>query len=198
MIKLLRAVAFLLCTAVAAPTMAQDYTEGREAYQAGDYETALQVFWPLAEQGHARAQVHLGHLYKNGNSVIQSHAEAAKWYRLAAEQGDAFARTHLGHLYNNPNSVIRDDDEAAKWHRLAAEQGSAFSQNNLGYLYERGNGVIQDFGSAHMWFNISSANGDSRGSRNRGEIEERMTREQIVEAQLLAQRCMASNYQDCG
>jgi TPR repeat protein len=198
MIKLLRTAAFLLCTAVAAPAMAQDFDKGMEAYQAGDYETALQEWRPLAEQGHVRAQVQLGHLYKNGNRVIQSHAEAAKWYRLAAEQGSAHAQTHLGHLYNNPYSPIRDDNESAKWHRMAAEQGSAFSQNNLGYLYERGDGVILDVVRAHMWFNISSANGDARGSSNRGEVEELMTHEQIVEAQALAQRCMSSNYQDCG
>ena len=32
---------------------------------------------------------------------------------------------------------------------------------------------------------------------NRGIIEERMTRDQIAEAQALARRCMSSDYQDC-
>ena len=49
-----------------------------------------------------------------------------------------------------------------------------------------------------MWFNIAGANGDALGSEYRGKVETRMTREQIAEAQALARRCMASNYQDCG
>jgi hypothetical protein len=49
-----------------------------------------------------------------------------------------------------------------------------------------------------MWYNIGGANGNELGSDNRGLIEERMTREQIAEAQAFAWRCMSSNYQDCG
>ena len=36
---------------------AQDWDKGEAAYRAEDYETALQEWRPLAEQGHAEAQV---------------------------------------------------------------------------------------------------------------------------------------------
>ena len=65
-------------------------------------------------------------------------------------------------------------------------------------MYANGDGVIQDAVIAHMWYNIGGANGSELGSDNRSVIEGRMTREQIAEAQALARRCMASNYQDCG
>jgi TPR repeat protein len=198
MTKLLRTTAFLLCTAVATPAMAQNYAEGLEAYQAGDYETALQEWRPLAEQGNVGAQFNLGIMYRNGNGVIQDNAEAANWYRLAAEQGNADAQYNLGVMYKNGRGVVQDYAAAVDWYRKAAEQGHARAQNNLGYIYENGNGVIQDYVIAHMWFNISSANGRARGSRDRGRIEQSMTHEQIAEAQALARRCMASNYQDCG
>jgi TPR repeat protein len=197
MIKLLKTAAFLLCTAVATPSMAQDFDKGWEAYQAGDYETALQEFLPLAAQGNVTAQFNLGVMYANGHGVIQDYAEAANWYRLAAEQGDTRAQYNLGASYAKGHGVIQDYAEAVDWFRLAAEQGDVDAQYNLGASYANGHGVIQDAALAHMWFNISGANGDAGGSENRGKIEQGMTHEQIAEAQALARRCMASDYQDC-
>jgi TPR repeat protein len=199
MIKILRTAAFLLCTAVSAPVMAQDLDKGLAAYNAGDYETALQEWLPLAaDQGVADAQFNLGFMYANGRGVIQDYAEAAGWFRLAADQGVADAQYNLGFLYNTGRGVIQDYAEAVNWYRLAADQGDADAQYNLGFLYDNGRGVIQDAVLAHMWYNIGGANGNELGSDNRGLIEEKMTREQIAEAQALARRCMASDYQDCG
>jgi TPR repeat protein len=129
--------------------------------------------------------------------VIQDYAEAVDWYRKAAEQGDASAQTKLGIMYDDGRGVTQDYAEAADWYRKAAEQGNALAQTNLGFMYENGSGVLQDAVVAHMWYNIGGANGIERGLDNRDLIEEQMTREQIAEAQVLAQRCMASNYQDC-
>ena len=80
---------------------------------------------------------------------------------------------------------------------MAAEQGNTTAQYNLGLMYASGRGVLQDDVLAHMWWNIGGANGDAGGSENRGKIEQRMTREQIADAQARARRCMSSNYQDC-
>ena len=41
-------------------TTAGDYQKGLDAYNKGDYATALREWKPLAEQGHARAQTNLG------------------------------------------------------------------------------------------------------------------------------------------
>jgi TPR repeat protein len=197
MIKLLRTAVFLLCTTVTAPVMAQDSEKAWAAAQAGDYETALQEWRPLAEQGLVDAQFNIGNIYDLVESV-QDYAEAVKWYRNAAEQGHAAAQRNLGNMYANGNGVLQDYAQAADWYRLAAEQGNASAQTSLGIRYATGGGVLQDDVIAHMWFNISGANGVAVGSENRIRIEERMTREQIAEAQALARRCMASDYQDCG
>jgi TPR repeat protein len=198
MIKILRTAAFLLCTAVAAPVMAQDFDKGMEALRAGDYETALQEWRPLAEQGDAFAQSNLGTMYANGLGVILDDAEAANWFRLGAEQGNVGAQLKLGFMYFSGRGVIQDYAEAANWYRQAAEQDYSPAQFNLGNMYLDGDGVIQDYVIAHMWINISAANGYASGSESRGVIEEFMTREQIAEAQALARRCMSSNYQHCG
>ena len=197
MIKPLRAATFLLCTAFTLPAMAQDFDKGQDAYEAGDYATALQEWRPLATEGDVFAQALLGLMYENGEGVLQDYAQAVTWYRKAAEQGQAEAQFRLGNGYGNGEGVLQDYAQAVTWYRKAAEQGHAGAQHNLGVMYATGGGVLQDDVIAHMWFNISGANGYAIGSENRGKIERGMTREQIADAQERARRCMASIYQDC-
>ena len=64
-------------------------------------------------------------------------------------------------------------------------------------MYKNGAGVLQDYVYAHMWYNIAAANGYSDASDYRQEISELMTTEQINQAQALARKCLASNYQQC-
>lgn len=64
---------------------AQKFDKGSEAYESGDFATALQEWRPLAEEGDARAQYNLGLMYELGQGVPQDFTETARWYRLAAE-----------------------------------------------------------------------------------------------------------------
>ncbi len=43
-----------------------DFQAGVDAYKRGDYDTALNTFRPLAEQGEAQAQFKLGVMYHQG------------------------------------------------------------------------------------------------------------------------------------
>ena len=74
---------------------AQDFDKGLEAYNSGDYATAIRELKPLAEQGKAGAQYYLSRMYWRGEGVIQDYAETAKWLRKAADQGVALAHTVL-------------------------------------------------------------------------------------------------------
>ncbi len=65
-----------------------DFEVGVEAWGRGDYESALQEFRPLAEQGHAQAQVNLGIIYSQGRGVPKDFVQAYRWYTLAADQGN--------------------------------------------------------------------------------------------------------------
>ena len=123
MIKLLRTAAFLLCTAVSAPAMAQDFDKGLAAYNVGDFDTALEELRPLGEQGHASAQRTLGNMYSYGRGVPQDYAEAVTWYRLAAEQDNAWAQFNLGLMYETGRGAPQDYAEAVTWYRLFVEQG---------------------------------------------------------------------------
>ena len=85
---------------LAAPISAQDFQKGYEAYQNGDYATALKEWTPLAEGGNSVAQNNLGVLYRYGWGVSQDYKEAVRWYKLAAEQGYANAQFNLGVMYH--------------------------------------------------------------------------------------------------
>ncbi|MDA0221059.1 MAG: sel1 repeat family protein, partial [Proteobacteria bacterium] len=50
------------------PAWADD-NDGYDAYERGDYATALKEWRPLAEQGEAIAQNNLGLMYDNGTGV---------------------------------------------------------------------------------------------------------------------------------
>ncbi len=107
---------------VAAPAWA-DFKAGVEAYQRGDYATALTEFRPLAQQGDADAQYNLGLMYFEGRGVPQEDAEALSWFRRSAEQGDALAQFALGVMYLEGRGVPQDYAQAYMWVNLAVVQG---------------------------------------------------------------------------
>ena len=120
----------LFLTVATASTVADDeqrFVEGLEAYDAGDYETVLEAWQPLAAAGHLDAQVSLADLYLNGLGVAADPAAAALWYRRAAEAGDPVAQLNLGDLYARRLGVPRDRVEAVVWLELAARQGKAWA-----------------------------------------------------------------------
>ena len=152
---------------------------------------SAQEWLPLAE--HADAWERFIAAYEAGD-----YATVLQELPPIAEHGDPRAQFFLGIMYNDGQGVLKNYAEASKLYRLAAKQGMREAQFSLGVMYGFGRGVPQDDVFAHMWFNIVGANGHTKAAELRDAIETRMTREQIAEAQALARRCMASNYQDCG
>ena len=133
------------------------------------------------------AQHILGLWYDTGDyGLTEDDQEAVRWYRLAAEQGWVDAQYHLGLMYADGEGVPEDDEEAVGWYRLAAEQGYASAQTNLGLMYVNGEGVPEDLVLAYMWYNLSACQGNSYARWYKIIIEQRMTREQIAEAQRLS------------
>ncbi len=93
---------------------------------------------------------------------------------------------NLGSMYDKGEGVPQDYKEAARWYRAAAEQGHANAQLYLGGMYQRRQGVPQDYVQAHMWFNLAASGVGELAVKNRDSIAEKMTSEQIAEAQRLA------------
>ena len=179
--------------------IAQSFDKGLEAYIASDYQTTLQEWRPLADQGDATAQTLLGLMYRNGQGVPQDFTTAASWVRKAADQGVAEAQFELGLMYAAGQGVPQEPTEAVKLYRQAAQQGYAKAQSALGDIYWKGwGGVPKDTITSHMWHNISSANGLDFSAQMRDIIQRTMTAQDIAKAQQMASECLSSNYQNCG
>jgi len=169
----------------------RDAEAGFVAFEKGNYEKALEIVRPLAENGDARAQSMLARMYYRGRGVPQDHVEAVKWFRRAADQGDAVAQFNLGVMYSEGQSVPQDNAEAEKWYRLAADQGNPQAQYNLGLWYAQGG--PPDNVRAYMWFNLAAASFPASDTRNRSlaansrdAVARNMTSDQVAEAQSLA------------
>lgn len=160
-----------------------------------DDAAAVKWFSKAAEQGDARAQYHLGNMFREGRSVPQDYAEAIKWYlkaakkdilartsleemvvesdeglktlRSMADQGDAKAQEILGDLYDEGKGIIPvDTEQALRWYKLAAEQGSEHAAMKMGYKFYEGDGVLKDGLETAKWWLLASANGDPLAGYN--------------------------------
>ena len=175
---------FLLIPAL---VLAQDLQKGLQAYDMGDYETALAQCLPLAEEGDAGAQFCIGRMYGNGFGVGMDDAEALKWHGLAAASGHPEAQFNLGVMYANGWGVDMNDAEAANYYRQAAENGWACAQRSLAYVISRGIGTEENRPEAYMWYYIAAERGDTASVSNRDELAEELSAADVQAAKEQAQ-----------
>jgi uncharacterized protein len=135
--------ALVLAVGLLGSVAAGPYEDGTAAARLGDYDTAMRLIRPLADQGDSSAQTFLGHLF--WVVIPPDYAAAASWYSKAADQGHAFAQDRLGFQYANGLGVTQDHAAAASWYRKAADQGHSGAQERLGFQYANGLGVQQDY-----------------------------------------------------
>ena len=154
------------------PDMAQeeptapDYDVGVKAYNAEDYQAALNEFIPLAEQGNADAQNRMGMMYAMGKGVAVDNETALIWFRKASEQRLAPAQTNIGIMYANGMGTEKNDIEAEYWYRKAAKQGNSRAQNNLGVMYRDGTVVTQSNAEAIRLFELAADQGHEKAQKN--------------------------------
>ena len=73
----------------ATPVVAGDFEDGIAAYWAGDHQKAFGLIEPLAEQGHAPAQAHLGLTYLHGTGAPQGQRQGGLLVHQGGEAGDS-------------------------------------------------------------------------------------------------------------
>ena len=86
---------------------------------------------------------------------------------------------------------------AIRLFRPLAERGNPKAQNLLGTMYRRGQGVARNSVHAFLWFSRAAAHGDARAKVELREVSQTMTKQEISEAEAMAQTCEASNYRNC-
>jgi hypothetical protein len=74
----------------------------------------IQWLLKAAYQGHEKAQLSLGHCYKDGNGVPKDLVESYKWYSLATKK-----ISHVGPIYRDPLILKMSNIEIAEGQRRA-------------------------------------------------------------------------------
>ena len=133
----------------------------------------------------------LGMCHLSGKGVPVDSAQGVQWLGKAAERGVVVAQSMLGALYDEGKLVRRDYAESVKWQQRAANQGDSIAQSLLGFHYADGTGLAINDVEAYKWLSLSVANevrDDVRieAKKNLKVVAERMSRQEIVEAQRLA------------
>jgi len=146
-------VALLLTLLFSTPVQA-GLDEGIAAFEAENFDTAVNEFLPLARAGQISAMTWLGRVYAEG---LENPAQAFPWFLMAAQKGDAEAQTSVGELYAEGLGVEQDEEQALFWFEKAALQGDDEAQLALGMHQEE---VLADNPAALVWYEKSAAQGN--------------------------------------
>ena len=144
----------------ATPAMAQasqqdPVKQGVDAWERGDYKTAVDKWRGPAIAGNADAQFNLGQAYKLGRGVPADLNQAEEWYRKAAVQGHPQAEDNYGlALFQNGKRA-----EAVPWLEKSSNRGEPRAQFVLGTMYFNGDGVTRDWVRAYALMVRSSQSG---------------------------------------
>jgi len=147
----------LIAATLAAPAHAQlpSVKAGIEAWQKGDYATAVNNWRPLAEKGDADAAFNLGQAYRLGRGVVISLAAAQTWLERAAKSDHLDAQTTLGLLlFQNGNRI-----GGLRWLKIAAERGEPRGMLVYGTALYNGDGMPRDPALAYAYVSRSAAQG---------------------------------------
>jgi len=151
--RYLAALAWL--AALSTPLNAQSVSAGADAWAKGDYDTAVDNWWPLAEKGDPDAQFNLGQAFRWGRGVPANLAAAQTWYERAAGQGQMDAQVILGLM------LFQNGDHAAglHWLKAASEKGEPRAMLVYGTALYNGDGVPQDAVLGYAYVSRAAAQG---------------------------------------
>lgn len=168
--------AALICASLAwaAPAGAQNVKAGIDAWQRGDYASAVAIWRPLAEAGDPDASFNMGQAYRLGRGVVVDMSVAQTWLERAAQKEHIDAQATLGLLlFQNGNQA-----DGLKWLKLAAEKGDARALLVYGTALFNGDGVAQDPVLGYAYVSRSAAQGLEPAKNTLAQMDDIMPLEQ--------------------
>ena len=106
-------------------------------------------------------------------AVISAHADGIGENKVSRSRFNEAFEAFMAGSYNTAYEVFLE----------LAEAGSSVCQYYLGVMFLEGKGALQDFGLAHMWLNIASSRGHDKARKQLEKTTQRMSAEQVGEAQ---------------
>ena len=185
----------LLCTL----GHAEHYEEGEVAYKARDYALAIKMFTLGAISGNYFSLQKLGIMKNRGEGNSNDIKNSFEKLKASAVVGNVDAQLMIGMAYKNANIVASNCKEGVRWLKLAASNGNEVAQQNLGTLYFEGECIPKNYIYGYMWSSLSVAQTGTEIFKRilDGYAVNKMTREQVSEAQRLASVCYINNYKNC-
>jgi TPR repeat protein len=146
--------------------------DGVAALDNQDYDKALKLLKPLAEQGVAAAQFKIGSMYSAGAGVAEDDAQGLAWTRKAVAQGYAPAKAWMLLMCNGPQSPpAADCDPLYAEVKAKAQAGDPPSEVQLGTFYLLGKaGLAKDPAQGVDWIHRAADKGDITAERQLGLI----------------------------
>ncbi|MEM1131420.1 MAG: SPOR domain-containing protein [Pseudomonadota bacterium] len=163
-VRMIHAVSALFITSLmttATPALA-DVKAGVDAWEKGDFDTAVAEWRQPALDGDPDAQFNLGQAYKFGRGVPMDLSIAADWFRKAAEQNHLQAADNYGLILFQNNRR----QESIPWLQQSAKRGEPRAQYLMGTAHFNGNLVEKDWVRAYALMTRASASGLPQASKN--------------------------------
>ncbi|KAJ1449811.1 hypothetical protein M885DRAFT_534378 [Pelagophyceae sp. CCMP2097] len=137
---------------------------------------AAELYALAAQQGFAKAQCDLAHMYQSADGVKLDLGRAAAHFAAAAHQGDSVGQQHLAAMLYQGTGVRKDAKRAVHYWRLAAAQGDPKAQAFLGACYFKGEGVERDLHEALRLVRLATAAGVTGAQKHVERLEAILSR----------------------
>ena len=117
------ALILIIALIMAVPAIAEPLKDAKKAYDRGDYQTAVRLYKPLANEGDPEAQYALGYMYRTGKGVRKDHVKAHMWFNIAISQLSPleYDRRKLVESNRDLVAVQMTPDQIAKAEKWAGE-----------------------------------------------------------------------------
>lgn len=130
-----------------------------EAFDQGQYLTALQLAVKAAERGEPQAHTLVGRIYADGLGTSKNSSLAAKWYARGAELGDPEAMLAYGLMLAEGHGIDQDRVAAGRYFEAAAATKHPLANYNLALLFLRGDGKPENPHRALMHMRFAAESG---------------------------------------
>ncbi len=160
----------LVAIVVAAPAMAA-VKDGVDAWQRGDYASAVAIWRPLAEGGDGDAAFNLAQAYKLGRGVPTDLGQAKTWYGKAAQAGHIQGAANYGLL------LFQDGDRrsAMPWIEKASNAGDPRAQYVFGTALFNGDLAARDWPKAYALMTRAAAAGLPQATTSLAQMDQYMS-----------------------
>lgn len=143
--------------------------EAHNAYNSGDYTTALELYTLLSDAPNEEAQTSLAYMYQNAQGCERDILKAVTLYKAAAEKKQPYALYNLALFYaNGQHGLAFDQYKAHELFMESAIREAVPAMYEVGVMFEKGLGCICNFSEAAFWYEEAAKRGHPEAFNNLG------------------------------